>query len=309
MSSPLIPDDEVPPSVSSELEVYLEDLKRKKKKARDLGPSFQQSLSIRRRYFPDAVSLMQEIPEKDDILAKKTTFLRKFQKKTTFLRSVHNYYNDFPPHLGSAFQQSPSIRRRYFPDAKKTTFLRSVHNYYNDFPPHLGPSFQQSLSIRRRYFPDAVSLMQEIPEKDDILAENAEKDNIFAVKLPNRVGFLAQWQKTFRTRIRKLNKIERLPKLVTEFETSSGDSFEVKEPKLLQAFRAVGVVPFWEEECPAEYEEQWGERWEHIHETLEEMSNIARKTEVDKFHWTKMDVQDVAKAARDGGWEACLDSE
>ncbi|KAJ3792607.1 hypothetical protein GGU11DRAFT_749812 [Lentinula aff. detonsa] len=35
MSSPLIPDDEVPPSVSSELEVYLEDLKRKKKKARE----------------------------------------------------------------------------------------------------------------------------------------------------------------------------------------------------------------------------------------------------------------------------------
>ncbi|KAJ3780001.1 hypothetical protein GGU10DRAFT_381366 [Lentinula aff. detonsa] len=35
MSSPLIPDDEVPPSVSSELEVYLEDLKREKKKARE----------------------------------------------------------------------------------------------------------------------------------------------------------------------------------------------------------------------------------------------------------------------------------
>ncbi|KAJ3792279.1 hypothetical protein GGU11DRAFT_750251 [Lentinula aff. detonsa] len=101
----------------------------------------------------------------------------------------------------------------------------------------------------------------------------------------------------------------RLPKLVTEFETSVRESFEVKVPKLLQAFRAVGVVPFWEEECPAEYEEQWGERWEHIHEMLEQMSNIARKTEVDKFHWTKSDLQDVAKAAKEGGWEACMDSE
>ncbi|KAJ3751445.1 hypothetical protein DFH05DRAFT_1519647 [Lentinula detonsa] len=34
MSSPLIPDDEVPPSVSSELEVYLELLRGAKKKAK-----------------------------------------------------------------------------------------------------------------------------------------------------------------------------------------------------------------------------------------------------------------------------------
>ncbi|KAJ3791953.1 hypothetical protein GGU11DRAFT_761168, partial [Lentinula aff. detonsa] len=175
--------------------------------------------------------------------------------------------------------------------------------------------------------PEKDDILAEIPEKDDILAEIPEKDDILA-EIPEKTTFLRQTTKsgrisgamakvsinisgrrTFRTRIRKLNKIERLPKLVTEFETSSGDSFEVKEPKLLQAFRAVGVVPFWEEECPAEYEQQWGERWEHIHETLEEMSNIARKTEVDKFHWTKMDVQDVAKVAREEGWEACLDAE
>ncbi|KAJ3982029.1 hypothetical protein F5890DRAFT_1476498 [Lentinula detonsa] len=99
---------------------------------------------------------------------------------------VYNYHKDFSADLGPPFQQSLSITRRYFPDAKKTTFLRSVHNYYNDFPPHLGSAFQQSLSLRRRYFPDAVSLMQEIPEKDDILAEIPEKDDILAQSLSIR---------------------------------------------------------------------------------------------------------------------------
>ncbi|KAJ3982138.1 hypothetical protein F5890DRAFT_1556153 [Lentinula detonsa] len=80
-------------------------------------------------------------------------------------------------------------------------------------------------------------------------------------------------------------------------------------PKLLEAFREVGVVPFWEEECPAEYVEEWGARWEFIHLKLKELSKIPKKSNVDAFHWTKEGVQDVAQAARDGGWEACLDSQ
>ncbi|KAJ3728196.1 hypothetical protein DFJ43DRAFT_1040986 [Lentinula guzmanii] len=44
----------------------------------------------------------------------------------------------------------------------------------------------------------------------------------------------------------------RFSKLVMEFEISKGDSFEIKVPKLLQAFRAAGVALFWEEECLAE---------------------------------------------------------
>jgi hypothetical protein len=91
--------------------------------------------------------------------------------------------------------------------------------------------------------------------------------------------------------------------------TGPHGELQVVPAPLARRFTECGGIPFWLEECPEQYESEWGSQWEKIREALQEMSDLETKTEVDSFKWKGSPLDAVAKLARKQKWDSCMDEE
>jgi hypothetical protein len=67
------------------------------------------------------------------------------------------------------------------------------------------------------------------------------------------------------------------------------------------------IMPLWLEECPEEYQMNWGDDWKHFHDSLQHMADLTKKGDIDSWDWIENGLHDVLTMARSEGWDSCCD--
>ncbi|KAF5368204.1 hypothetical protein D9757_011311 [Collybiopsis confluens] len=112
---------------------------------------------------------------------------------------------------------------------------------------------------------------------------------------------------------RKLSHLYRLafryPQAVTIQQVVVDEEVKDVEPTLLARWRHMRALPLWEQQCPPEFADEWGTRWNALHSALKNMSTLSTVTAVNKFKWKGNGLEDVALLAKTGKWDSCLNDD
>lgn len=69
-----------------------------------------------------------------------------------------------------------------------------------------------------------------------------------------------------------------------------------------------GIIPFWEETCPEEYSEEWGQDWSTIRRRMKRLGELKGIKRVSAFDWHAGRLDRVLKWARKENVSGCFDS-
>lgn len=99
-----------------------------------------------------------------------------------------------------------------------------------------------------------------------------------------------------------------IPQLTKAERVGRGDGVvEVMSP-FVETCTIAGIVPFWEETCPPEYEAHWGASWDSIRERMQQLAAVTSATKIAIFDWQQGGMMPVLTWAREAKVIGCFDS-
>ncbi|KAJ3966212.1 P-loop containing nucleoside triphosphate hydrolase protein [Lentinula raphanica] len=89
------------------------------------------------------------------------------------------------------------------------------------------------------------------------------------------------------------------------------DEVYYETPLLSQRLRQFNVPPFWDPECPDEYQEKWGKDWKYIHEALveglQDGNAAGGRVGIERFKYEGPVLENVCALSKSEGWGNCMD--